>query len=297
MVAETKTEFLRKTLHCSFVLNSNPNNISCIETMAASKKANLNTKEAINFIFADEDCDFESNSEEEEESEESSDNDQDSSEENNNDHEIPAPVTNARRRARTRGGQRRGIRTRGGSTSFKQKGGIDKAAREAELEVKWKHEDSEPVIPPFTGTAGLKVDLPVEPNIIDFVSLFLIDEFFELISNQRNLYAEQDIASHPDERHHSRSQLRVPTSPVDIMKFLSLYLLIGIIQKPSLSKYWSTDPLSQTSVFNHLMSRNHFQMILQFIHFADNSLFDPKDPNRDCLYNVRSIVELKEKPS
>ena len=126
---------------------------------------------------------------------------------------------------------------------FKQKGGIDKTAREAELEVKWKHEDSEPVIPPFTGTAGLKVDLPVEPNITDFVSLFLIDEFFELISNQRNLYAEQDIASHPDERHHSRSQLRVPTSPVDIMKFLSLYLLIGIIQKPSLSKYWSTNPL------------------------------------------------------
>ena len=45
MVAETKAECLRKALHCSFVLNSNPNNISCIETMAASKKANLNTEE------------------------------------------------------------------------------------------------------------------------------------------------------------------------------------------------------------------------------------------------------------
>ena len=45
MVTETKTECLRKTLHCSYVLNSNPNNISCIETMAASKKANLNTEE------------------------------------------------------------------------------------------------------------------------------------------------------------------------------------------------------------------------------------------------------------
>ena len=45
MVAETKTECLRKALHCSYVLNSNPNNISCIETMAASKKANLNTEE------------------------------------------------------------------------------------------------------------------------------------------------------------------------------------------------------------------------------------------------------------
>ena len=55
--------------------------------MAASKEVNLNIEEAINFIFADEDSDFESNSEEEEESEESSDNKQDSSDENNNDHE------------------------------------------------------------------------------------------------------------------------------------------------------------------------------------------------------------------
>ena len=53
----------------SFILHSNANNISCIETMAASKEANLNTEEAINFIFADEDSDFESNSEEEKESE------------------------------------------------------------------------------------------------------------------------------------------------------------------------------------------------------------------------------------
>ena len=56
MVSETKT------------INSNPNDISCIETMAASKEADLNTEEAVNFIFADEDSDFESDSEEEEES-------------------------------------------------------------------------------------------------------------------------------------------------------------------------------------------------------------------------------------
>ena len=76
MVSETKT------------INSNPNDISCIETMAASKEADLNTEEAVNFIFADEDSHFESDSEEEEESWESSDNDQESSDENNNDHET-----------------------------------------------------------------------------------------------------------------------------------------------------------------------------------------------------------------
>ena len=72
-----------------------------------------------------------------------------------------------------------------------------------------------------------------------------------------------------------------------LKKFLSLYLLAGIIQKPSLSQYWSTDALLQTSVFNHIMSRNRFQMILQFIHFADSSLYDRKDPNRNRLYKAQ----------
>ena len=172
------------------------------------------------FIFADEDSDCENNSEEEEKSEESSDNDQDSSDENNNDHEIPVSVASARVQVRTRGGQRRGIWIRGESTSSKRKRGADKAAWKAELDVKWRHEDSETVIPPFTGTPALKIDLPVEPNIIDFVSVFLTDDFFELISIERNLYTEQFIASHPDERRYSRSQLWVLTSPADIRKFL-----------------------------------------------------------------------------
>ena len=124
------------------------------------------------------------------------------------------------------------------------------------------------------------------------MSLFLTDGFFKLISNQANLYAEQYIASHPDERHYSCSQLRVPTSPTDIKKFLSLYLLTELIQKPSLSQYWSTDALLQTSVFNHIMSRNCFQMILQFFHFADNSLYDPKDPDRNRLYKLLPIIDV-----
>ena len=33
-------------------------------------------------------------------------------------------------------------------------------------------------------------------------------------------------------------------------------------------------------------------MILKFICFADNTFYDPKDPNRDRLYEVRPIVEF-----
>ena len=79
---------------------------------------------------------------------------------------------------RTRGSQQRVIRTRGGSISAKRKKNQDKTVKEAQLELKWSDQDSEPVIPPFIAGPGLKVNLPVESKIIDFVSLFLIDEFF-----------------------------------------------------------------------------------------------------------------------
>ena len=83
----------------------------------------------------------------------------------------------------------------------------------------------------------------MEPKITYFASLFFTNGFFEIKSDQINLYAEKYISNHPDQRCYSRSQLWVPVSLDDIRKFLALYLLTGIIQKPSLLQYWSTDPL------------------------------------------------------
>ena len=74
-------------------------------------------------------------------------------------------------------------------------------------------------------------------------------------------------------------------------QFVALSLLMGIVVKPEISDYWSTNPLLKGSIFNSVMSRNRFQSILQFLHFADNSQFDPNDPDRDRLYKVRPVVD------
>ena len=262
--------------------------------MATSIEAGLNAQEALDFIFADEDSDEEGIIDEEEEFESSSENAfEDELDDVNGEPEISGPLPGPRARGgvQTRRGQQRVICTRGGSISAKRKKNENKTAKEAQLELKWSDQDSEPVIPPLTGSPELKVNLPVESKIIDFVCLFLTDQFFEIISEQTNLYAERYIASHPDERCYCCSQLWVPTSRDDIRKFLALYLLAGIIQKPALSQYWSTDPLLQASVFNCVVSRNRFQVIPQFIHFADNTFSYPRDSNRDRLYKVPPIVE------
>ena len=37
-----------------------------------------------------------------------------------------------------------------------------------------------PEIPLFTGTPGLQVDLPDNPDVMDFVKLFLPNDFYEM---------------------------------------------------------------------------------------------------------------------
>ena len=39
------------------------------------------------------------------------------------------------------------------------------------------------------------------------------------------------------------------------------------------------------------LARNRFQSILDFLHFNDNSGYQPSDPQRDRLYKIRPVVE------
>ena len=89
---------------------------------------------------------------------------------------------------------------------------------------------------------------------------------------------------------HSQANYWFDTTRNEMKKFLALTLLMGIMKKPELSDYWSTNVLLKGSVFNSVMPRNRYQTILQFLHFADNSQFDPNDPDRDRLYKVRPLV-------
>ena len=51
----------------------------------------------------------------------------------------------------------------------------------------------EPWDPLFSSNSGLQVNVPEEPGVMDFVILLLTDEFYEMISKETNLYAEQFI--------------------------------------------------------------------------------------------------------
>ena len=79
---------------------------------------------------------------------------------------------------------------------------------------------------------------------------------------------------------------------VDEMKvFLSLVLIMGLVQKDDLEKYWSNSDIDQTPFFSKNMSRNRFQAILSNFHITDNEL-QPKhgEPNFDPLNKIRPFI-------
>lgn len=108
---------------------------------------------------------------------------------------------------------------------------------------------------------------------------------------QTNLYAAQYKANHQNLPPNSRANHWKETNRNEMKKFLALALLMGIVRKPEISDYWSTDDLLKGSIFNNVMPRNSFQSILQFVHFADNTNYDANDRNHDKLYKVRPVVE------
>jgi len=75
--------------------------------------------------------------------------------------------------------------------------------------------------------------------------------------------------------------------PCEMKKFLGLMILMGIIQKPCISSYWSTDLIIATPLINKVMSCNRFELLLKFWHFADNTTADPGDK----LSKLKNIMD------
>ena len=293
--------------------------------MAASSHGSrrFTAEEVLEEVFADRDSEFSdeeseddfeytgngSNSEENDESGEEAnsfeeDDSQSASEDSESEEEDAAPNRGEGRGRGGRGG-RRGVRGggRGGRGAARGGPGRGRGARgarqprgqqivqQADLEAQWLPVDREPNVPPFTGTPGIKVPLPNNPSTGDFLNLFLTDEFFDILVEQTNLYAIQYKRNNPNLPPNSRANEWFDTTRVEMKQFIALSLLMGIVRKPEIAQYWSTNPLLKGSIFNSVMPRNRFQSILQFLHFADNSQFDPNDPDRDRLYKVRPVVE------
>ena len=69
-------------------------------------------------------------------------------------------------------------------------------------------------------------------------------------------------------------------------------ILMGLNTKPSVSDYWSRNPIYHYPLVCDRISRDRYRQISRYLHFADNStLSPPSTPGYDRLGKVRPLIQ------
>ena len=146
---------------------------------------------------------------------------------------------------------------------------------------------------PFTREPGPRFLALLDPNEhpAEWFDVLFDELLLEDIVMWTNLYAEQSIASMAEylaKYKSSRVHAWRPTDVPELKNFFGLLFLTGLVWKPALEMYWSTEDCISTPYFSRTMPRNRFQIICRFLHFSDNR--EIIDPAKDPIYKIRPFL-------
>ena len=143
----------------------------------------------------------------------------------------------------------------------------------------------------FTEVECLNCHVRDDATVLDYVELYLTDAIMTLIVDETNRFAEQYLLEKSvTDLDNSYLGQWTPVTILEMKKFIGTLLLVGIVYKPDLHMYWSTDIYYLTPAFSKIMKRDCFYLILKFLHFNNNETVDPENPDR--LHKVRPLIEL-----
>ena len=111
----------------------------------------------------------------------------------------------------------------------------------------------------------------------EYFRKFVTDEMIDLTVEESNIHHFQQ-----------KGQL-LNLNSTELRSVLGMYLLMGIVQMPSVRDYYAKateyDPISS------IMSRNRFEMILRFLHFANNETTDSGTKEHDKAWKISPWLE------
>ncbi|XP_064635294.1 piggyBac transposable element-derived protein 4-like [Lineus longissimus] len=145
---------------------------------------------------------------------------------------------------------------------------------------------------PFTGNPGIKVDIHDTSDPLEFFELFFGDELVDLIVTETNRFARQYLVEKEGTlKARSRAKEWEDTDSDEIRVFLALLLLQGVVFKPEIEVSFSKKASMYTSFFREVIDKERFILLCKFLHFTDNTAFDPEGPIPKKLYKLWPIIE------
>jgi len=90
--------------------------------------------------------------------------------------------------------------------------------------------DHQPRMPPFIGNPGVQFAVENEPDVMSYFDNYIPPELTEIVVDQTNLYAQQQIAkmSRPFTKHAHGEEWK-PITVIEMKKFFGLIFVTGIV--------------------------------------------------------------------
>ena len=143
---------------------------------------------------------------------------------------------------------------------------------------------------PFTGKPGVAVDIASTATPLDSFELFFDHAMIVIIVRETYKYASQWISKHPP-KERSLYKAWTPTSEDEMRLFLGILMLQGIVKMPRQDMCWAKRKIIRVPIFQELMSRNRFLLLMKFLHFSDNESLDLANHPNPKLYKIYDVME------
>ena len=187
---------------------------------------------------------------------------------------------------------------------------IQNYANDIEHEDDWAHgykwtefDDECPWLCSFEGSQSIMLDTSVQNKPEDFLNALFDNSMWATLADETNRYARQklyesrgrrdviDATSVNSRKKYCRLNDHKDVNEDDIKMFLAHLIVLGLVNKPRIEKYWSKDELIETPFFGKYLSRNCFQRLLSTLHLVDNESV----VQEDRLYKVRPFMEMLQR--
>ena len=146
-------------------------------------------------------------------------------------------------------------------------------------------------IPEYRRQKGCTTDMS-NKSPLDFFKLLITDAMLQQVVDQTILFAQQHIESQElPLRSRVHQWNSAPHTISELRKFLALLIAMGIVSYPKVEDAWMTTWPFASSSFSGIMSRDHFSLVMRFLHLNDSTQYIPKgQPGYDPLYKIRPFL-------
>ncbi|KAG8235657.1 hypothetical protein J437_LFUL016029 [Ladona fulva] len=146
---------------------------------------------------------------------------------------------------------------------------------------------------PFPEESSINSENQSYTDMVEYFNFFFNDSMVNMIVEQRNLYAEQCI------REQAGSSSGVsnwhPTTSDELRIIFSIVMAQSIVVKPQEVLYSSKNPVIETNFFPKIISHKRYNSVKRYLHFSDNSNYDPNNHPNPKLKKIWPVYKRLNK--